>query len=211
MPDNGPVLACLIHQEIIERHSRMGSRVNFVATGNAIYYRKALEHVNGFDESFSRAQDAELAYRIRAAGYELGFAFDSRVRHFHDTKLFTYLRTQAKQGYWRVWLHARHASHATGDSYSCWLDNLQPPVAMLFLVSLVFTFWHVGRLWACFMLVLLLLMSSPMALKMIRKTGRARYMLYVPMSAVRAIARGLGLSCGVIAYVLSRKRYKEGA
>ncbi|MCP4591593.1 MAG: glycosyltransferase, partial [bacterium] len=133
----GPLLAKLIHEEIIERHRRMGNRVNFVATGNAAYRRSVLEEVGGFDERFVRAQDAELSYRVRAAGHQLAFAPDSQVEHAHETRLWSYLRTQAQQGYWRFWLHLRHPSPASGDSYSSVIDNAQPLLAMGLLGSLL--------------------------------------------------------------------------
>ncbi len=206
MPDEAPLLACLIHQEIIQRHQRMPNRVNFVATGNASYRREVLEHVGGFDEGFIRAQDAELSYRVRAAGYEIAFSADSRVRHFHDTKLRPYLKAQFQQGYWRVWLHARHASHATGDSYSSLLDNLQPPLAMLVLALAVFSYWPAGRWGALAAACFLVLMPVPMALKLVQRTGKLKYLCYIPFSFCRAFARGAGLTLGSLCYLFRIRR-----
>ncbi len=206
MRQPAPLLATLIHEEIVERHRCMGNRVNFVATGNAVYLRNVLEQVGGFDEGFSRAQDAELAYRVRAAGYQLGFALKSRVRHYHDTCLLPYLRTQAKQGYWRVWLHGRHASHATGDSYSSLCDNLQPPVAMLLLAGAVSAYNPLGRVVALLALLTLIVLPIPMTLRILRNTGYRRCFYYAPMSAIRSFARGFGLAVGSLHFLLSTLR-----
>ena len=51
-PDS--LLACLIHEEIVERHRRMPREVNFLATFNVLYRREILEKVDGFDERFIR-------------------------------------------------------------------------------------------------------------------------------------------------------------
>ncbi len=131
------LLSCLIHEEIVERHRVMGSRVNFLATFNVVYRRSILDQIGGFDERFLKAQDAELSFRVMDAGYELRFEFDSRVRHYHPTQWPGYLRTQRQQGYWRVWLHLSHHGHATGDSYSSLGDHVQPPLAMLTLFCAV--------------------------------------------------------------------------
>ncbi|NNF44165.1 MAG: glycosyltransferase, partial [Phycisphaerales bacterium] len=126
----GSLLADLIHEEILERHRRMPIRVNFLASFNVLYRRSVLEEVEGFDERFLKAQDAELAFRVQEAGHALAFEFASRVRHFHPTRLGAYLRTQRQQGYWRAWLYVTRRGRAGGDSYSGLVDHLQPPLAV---------------------------------------------------------------------------------
>ena len=130
-------LACLIHEEIIDRHRRMGTRVDFLATFNVLYRRAALEQVGGLDERYLKAQDAELSFRVMDAGYDLHFEFASRVKHYHEAHWLKYLKTQQRQGYWRVYLHMSYPRHSAGDSYSSALDHMQPPLAMISLVSLV--------------------------------------------------------------------------
>ncbi|MCA9256755.1 MAG: glycosyltransferase, partial [Phycisphaerales bacterium] len=122
------LLSQLIHEEIVERHRRMGRRVNFLATFNVLYRRDALLEVGGFDERFLKGQDAELSFRVMNAGFELHFDIASRVRHYHPTRLRSYLKTQRQQGYWRLFLHLDHKGHAMGDSYSGFSDHIQPPL-----------------------------------------------------------------------------------
>ena len=205
MPDTGSLLAHLIHEEIIERHRGMPERVNFVATGNAAYRRSVLEQVGGFDERFTRAQDAELSYRAREAGFELAFAADSRVEHFHDTRLWPYLRTQAQQGYWRLWLHLRHSSPAAGDSYSSIIDHVQPPLAIALLASLPLLLFGPTRLIPPALAILLAAAPVPMTLRIVRRTRRVGHLFYAPMSFVRAFARGLGLTWGVLSGLIAGK------
>ena len=204
------LLACLIHEEIIERHRAMPLRVDFLATFNVVYRRAVLEQVGGFDERFLKAQDAELSFRVMAAGCELRFEFDSCVKHYHPTHWWRYLRTQRQQGYWRVWLHLSHSGHASGDSYSQWLDHAQPPLAVLVLLSSPLLFF--GHLvWIPIALVLLLL-SAPVPLtgRLVGRLRRARYVGYLPMSFLRAFWRGVGMTQGLAGYLLARNRQSDG-
>ena len=205
MAGTGPLLTCLIHQEIIERHRAIPDRINFVATGNAAYRRRVLQQVGGFDERFARAQDAELSYRVREAGFALAFASGSQVEHSHDTQLWTYLRTQAQQGYWRFWLHLRHKAPATGDSYSSIVDNVQPPLAMLLLASLPLLL--VPRAWPVTPVLAVLLGATqvPMTVRIVKRTRRLAHLCYAAMSFLRAFARGLGLTQAALSYLMGRK------
>ncbi len=198
------LLACLIHEEIIQRHRSMPLRVNFLATFNVLYRRDILQRVDGFDERYLKAQDAELSFRVMAEGYDLAFEGESRVRHYHPTRLFSYLRTQRHQGYWRVWLHMSHRGHATGDSYSSIVDHAQPPLAMLFVASVPLTL--IGRLAVvpAALLLLLLLAQLPLTMKLMLRRRQPRYAFFAPMSLIRAFWRGFGMTQGLLAYLLSR-------
>ncbi|MFG0296750.1 MAG: glycosyltransferase [Maioricimonas sp. JB045] len=195
-PDS--LLACLIHEEIIERHRRMPADVNFLATFNVLYRRDVLEQVGGFDESLKLAQDAELAYRIRKADHRLRFVLDSRVRHHHPTRLRRYLRTQGRQGFYRVQLYARHPEKVSGDSYAGLLDYVQPPLALLLLASLPLALWPWGWIVPATCAVLIALALTPMTLQMTWRTGQPKYLLFLPMAGVRAVWRGVGMALGVL-------------
>ena len=201
------LLACMIHEEIIERHLRMGTRVDFLATFNVLYRKEALERVGGFDEKYLRAQDAELSFRVQAAGYELHFELNSRVKHYHSTRWLRYLRAQREQGYWRVWLHLAYPRHNKGDSYSGLTDHMQPPLAMVSLVGLLLVLVPGVRWLAAVPFVLLGVAQVPLTLRLVRRLGQTRYLVFGVMSAVRAYWRGIGMSLGVLAYL--RKRGKD--
>ncbi len=198
------LLSCLIHEEIVERHRRMGTRVNFLATFNVLYRRDALAQVGGFDERFLKGQDAELSFRVMRAGYELHFDINSRVKHYHPTRFGAYLRTQRQQGYWRLFLHVGHKGHAMGDSYSSFTDHVQPPLAMLALATsplLALPRWRwifVG------VFALLLLAQVPMTWRLIRHTRQIRFAAFAGMSFIRAFWRGVGLSAGTLAFIFRR-------
>jgi glycosyltransferase involved in cell wall biosynthesis len=199
------LLACLIHEEIVERHRAMPLRVDFLATFNVVYRRSILEKINGFDERFLKGQDAELSWRVMDAGYELRLVFESRVRHFHETRWGAYFRTQRQQGYWRVWLHLAHSGHATGDSYSSTVDHAQPPLAVLAIVTAPLL--ALGRLAyiPAAVVALLLLAQVPMTWRLLKRLRRPRYLMFAVMAMLRALWRGVGMAHGLIGYLATAK------
>jgi glycosyltransferase involved in cell wall biosynthesis len=194
----------LVHEEIVERHRRMPDRVNFLGTFNAAYRRSVLEALHGFDRTPSRAEDADLSYRVYGTGYQLGFSATSRVAHNNYTTWWPYLRAQAQEGYWRVWLHLRHTSHAAGDSYSNMFDHVQPPLAMLLLASLPLLIPPPTRFLAPSVAIGLALAQIPMTARLVRRTKRLAYLCFAAMSFVRAFARGFGLAWAVLSYLPAR-------
>ncbi len=198
-PDS--LLTCLIHQEIVQRHMAMPHRVNFLATFNVVYRREALEKVGGFDERYLKAQDAELSFRVMAAGYGLRFVIDSRVKHFHPARWLGYLATQRQQGYWRVWLHLSHRGHAMKDSYSSIVDHAQPPLAVV--TATTSLLWLLPE-WAWIpsaALLLLIVAQVPLTARLVRRLKDVRYTVFAWMSFVRAFWRGLGMMEGVFGYL----------
>ncbi|MCB9707199.1 MAG: glycosyltransferase [Myxococcales bacterium] len=197
------MIASLIHEEIVERHLRMPNEVNFLATFNVVFRKDVLEQVGGFDEHFLKAQDVELAYRVKEAGWRLGFDARSRVKHFHLSSFWKYLEVQRKQGYWRMWLYLKHPRRMTGDSYSGWMDYVQPPLAMASLGALFCAPWSWLPLGMC--VGILSLLQLPMAMRIVRRTKRLRYVSYIPFGMIRAYWRGVGMSHGLVAAGLKSK------
>ncbi len=200
------LLPRLIHEEIVDRHLRMSADVNFLATFNVLYRRAALEQVDGFDERYLKAQDAELSFRVLEAGWRLRFDIRSRVRHFHEDRWLQYLRIQRQQGFWRVWLHMNHHGHNRGDSYSSWLDHIQPPLAMLCLALAPLFFVDAWRWAPGVALVALALAQVPLTWRILRRMRRITYLMFAPMSFARAFWRGVGMSAGVLSYLSARLR-----
>ena len=191
------LLATLIHEEIVARHQQMPERVNFLATFNVLYRRSVLEQLGGFDERFRLAQDAELAFRIKAAGYDLAFVKDSRVAHFHPTRLKKYLSTQTRQGFYRMLLYHEHPQRISGDSYSGFCDHIQPPLAMLSLGALAFGWLPWGLPAAAGAMGLLVAATLRMTWRLAHQLG-PRAAWFCPLASLRAYARGLGMSLGVL-------------
>lgn len=171
-----------------------------------MYRRAVLEQVGGFDERFLMGQDAELSWRVLAAGYDIGFEPESRVKHYHEDRWLGYFRTQRRQGYWRLFLHTAHRGHSRGDSYSSLVDHIQPPLAMLCLVSLPLLLFGVTRRIPAVPLGLLVLAQVPMTWRLVRRTGQMKYVLFAWMSFWRAFWRGVGLTQAALALIAGRAR-----
>ena len=198
-------LACLIHEEIMARHDTMNTRVDFLGGFNVLYQRAALERVGGFDEfrfngpGRPGAEDAELAYRLRAAGYELRFERASRVGHFHPTSLRRYLRAQSIHGSWRVNLHLIYRRAGVGDSYSNLIDHTQPPLAAISLPALLLAAVPGLRWLGWFAPAILFLLQVPLTWSLLRRMRSPGAVLFAPLGFIRAYARAWGMSQAVLA------------
>lgn len=206
------MLACLIHEEIIQRHLAMPAEVDYLATFNVLYRRELLERVGGFDEYFRKpsAEDAELSYRISQCGMRLLFEMRSRVQHFHATNLWPYLKVQARHGYYRIWMYMRHPKYMRGDAYSSATDHVQPPLAMIALLLLPLAFVSELRWLLLIPLLFLAIAQIPMTRHLARRLG-PKYCLFAAMSYIRSFARGLGMTWGVLRFGVAflRRRHLE--
>jgi glycosyltransferase involved in cell wall biosynthesis len=63
-------------------HAR-GAAYPWIASGNAMYRRRALEQVNLHDEALSIGEDVDLAWRVVLSGYQLVYADSADVIHFY--------------------------------------------------------------------------------------------------------------------------------
>ncbi len=203
-PDS--LLSCLIHEEIVARHARMPDRVNFLATFNVVYRRKILEDLDGFNETFINAQDAEFSFRVHRAGHTLAFDIASRVKHHHPVALASYLRTQNRQGYWRALLYAHHPKMMKGDSYSGMSDHIQPVLTMLSIgMAPIILLGPLGMLQIP-LLSALALSQVPMTARLVAQTGDPKFLSFAALSMIRAYARGAGLARGGAQGLLTRLR-----
>jgi len=204
------LLPSLIHEEIRERHLAMTGTVDYLGSFNVLYRREVLERIGGFDERHFNApgapggEDADLSYRISDLGLALHFEPLALVGHHHPVRLAGYLRSQRLHGGWGVRLYARHPRRARGNSYSSWADHVQPPLAVVLLMALPTLLFPATRLLAPALALALTALQLPMTARLIRRTGRWRYLLFVPMSVVRAVARGVGLVQGTVRLLWDR-------
>ena len=100
----------VIYKDILSQERALKrERVSFpfLITANAIYRKKTLDEVNGFDENFIvGGEDADLSWRINWAGHKIVFEPKAIVYHKHRTTLASLLK-QIK-------------SYGSGTSYLFW-------------------------------------------------------------------------------------------
>lgn len=197
------LLARLIHAEIISRHRAMPVQVDYLGSFNCAYRKKALEEVGGFNEEFTAAsaEDNDLSYRVVENGWKLTTDNSAVVGHFHETSLLRYCRQQYNHGKWRVKLYREHKNRVSGDSYASFFDLIQPPVALVILLSLPLLVLESVR--GIYLLpvgfYLLLLVPRPVSIAV--RTMRFENLLLLPLTFIRGFARGLGLAVGMVRFL----------
>jgi GT2 family glycosyltransferase len=82
-------------------------RWSFPQTANAACRRAAFEAVGGFREDIRAAEDADLAYRLRAAGWEVERRESATVVHRNRQTVRGFIAQRALHGAGGAWL-ARH-------------------------------------------------------------------------------------------------------
>ncbi len=203
------LLARLIHEEIVLRHGNFRDTVDFLGSFNVAYRKDAFEATGGFDESFriASAEDNDLAYRLLDAGGILRFRPGARVAHYHPTKLWPYLRTQARHGYWRMKLYAKHPRRGTGDQYAGLGELLGPPLSLI-LVAGVLALPFINQTYFSLSVVLFAVYYGALTAKfdrdIVRRVGTRNGIIYRSMTTLRDIARGIGLIGGIWTFFVLR-------
>lgn len=204
----GSLTARLIHGEMMVRHRGIGRLSTFAITANLLCRHSTLERLGGFDESLQLAQDLDFAYRVCESGGTVGFAVESRVAHYHETKFIRYVWKQARQGYWRMHLYRKHPRRITGDSYSGLADYAQPPLALISAAGALGLL--AGALFGVHALLLpmsalavggavgVFVLELPMAFKLAARTSWGDGAAYLGFGFVRAVGRGLGMTAGFV-------------
>ncbi len=84
--------------------------VDALPTCNLAVRKGVLEEIEGFDESFeyASAEDYELCYRIRKAGYKILYAPEISVLHYHSQNLKSLLRRGYTHGREFIKLRRKH-------------------------------------------------------------------------------------------------------
>jgi GT2 family glycosyltransferase len=77
-------------------------------TANVACRRAAFEEVGGFREEIRAAEDADLTYRLRAAGWEVERREEAAVVHASRTTFRGFIAQQAVWGAGGAWVHATY-------------------------------------------------------------------------------------------------------
>jgi hypothetical protein len=90
-------------QEVTLAHDDWG----FAQTANAAVRRAAFEQVGGFEEGVRSGGDADLCFRMRAAGWKLERREDAAVVHRNRATIRRMLAQRARHGAGAAWLARR--------------------------------------------------------------------------------------------------------
>ena len=81
---------------------------SFAQTSNAAFRREAFEAVGGFREDIRAAEDADLAYRLKAAGWEVERREEASVVHLTRPTARGFVRQRLLHGAGGAWLDRRY-------------------------------------------------------------------------------------------------------
>jgi glycosyltransferase involved in cell wall biosynthesis len=122
--------------DLEQRYASIARATDHVCTGNAAYRTDALLRVGLFDEAMGYGYDNDMSYRLRAAGYQLGFCRTARAMHRWRDGLAGYIVQQYGFGYGRMDLVAKHRHRVAGDSVSPRTMMLHPVLMSLAVMAL---------------------------------------------------------------------------
>ena len=214
--NDSSLLAQMIHEEIMVRHKQFKEEVDYLGSFNVAYRKNAFDAVGGFDEAFRIAsgEDNDLAYRLHDKGGHLHFAANAKVAHYHPTKLFPYLRTQFRHGFWRMKLYAKHPKRSKGDQYAGKAEFAGPPLALIVLILMVLLFLNItlnyNNHWVLPITIFLLLVygysQQSLTDAISVHLGFLGGFKFQGMLFLRDVARGLGLIKGVWTFMILRRK-----
>lgn len=94
---------------VMHDESTLGrGRFSFAKTANCAVRRAAFEEVGGFAEGIRSGGDADLCFRLGAAGWTLEHRPEARARHRSRTSLPALLGQLARHGTGSQWVERRH-------------------------------------------------------------------------------------------------------
>lgn len=104
--------------------------VNSLPNCNAMYKKKVIQEVNGFDERFIVGQDGDLNYRINKKGHKFLYVPEAQVMHHRRGTLKSFSVRMFKYGMWMAELFKKHGEFVR------WYAFL-PSIAILFAIILL--------------------------------------------------------------------------
>ncbi|MBM4328959.1 MAG: glycosyltransferase [Deltaproteobacteria bacterium] len=120
------------------RQLKVAKYVEGLSTSNALYRKTALDEVGLYDESLmSEAEDADLNFRLRRAGYKFLYLPQSYVWHHLRSRPVEWFRNMYRYGKGRARLLKRHRS--------MWQPAfVLPPLFLVVMVSVFLVPWWWG-------------------------------------------------------------------
>jgi cellulose synthase/poly-beta-1,6-N-acetylglucosamine synthase-like glycosyltransferase len=98
-------------EDLHDHRRAMQSTPPYAITMNWASPKAVLDAVGGFDESFLRCQDVDLAFRIVQAGYRLAYVDQAVVHHRNRATVHALLREARQHGRGAVAVRRAHAAY----------------------------------------------------------------------------------------------------
>ena len=125
----------------IENSYKKMSRIKYIdsiGTYSAAYRQEIFMKYGGFNTQYKEAsgEDFELSYKIYNDGYQMVLNKNAICFHKHSEKLFDYLKTKYKRGYWRALLYKNIKNKIFSDTYTSFIMKSQFILVFFSILSL---------------------------------------------------------------------------
>lgn len=101
-----------------QRKTMDGGRFAYAMTANCAVRRTAFEAVGGFVENIRSGGDADICFRIVAAGWEMESRSHAAVVHVNRPTVRKLMRQSARHGAGAAWLHRRYPGFSRSSRIS---------------------------------------------------------------------------------------------
>ena len=138
-----------------------------------LHSRKAIEDVNGWDESFISSQDSDLSMRLAGKGYALWRTPNASVHMTKRTDLSRWWRMGHRYGFWRTKTVLKHPKRLSFREYLPWFGLIT-----------TFALAFITPVYACVPIVAYAGVLLLEGVRMMLRFGRPSLMLGVPICMV---------------------------
>jgi cellulose synthase/poly-beta-1,6-N-acetylglucosamine synthase-like glycosyltransferase len=199
------LVARFVQQEYQTKYDQLARHptIDFVDTYSAAYRREVFVASGGFDSELIMDEDQELSFRLAGKGHRLVFIPAAVVGHQHVTTAWRYLRRKYGVGYWKVFVLRVHPQKAVRDTHTPQVVKVQigliavAMIATLAIIPIPRVFPITIGLW-----LLLLLTMLPFLIKIARRDPPVIWIAPL-MIALRALGLGLGLTAGLLHFIVN--------
>ena len=203
------LVARFVQLEFEERYRMLEKQryIDFVDSYSAAFRKEAFFRVNGFDESFPKAdnEDVDLSYKLANAGCKMIYQPQAVVEHTHPDTLWKYIKVKFNRGYWRMAVYKMHPGKAVKDSYTPQTLKLQIACAGLFWIGLMLWiltgFWLVVAMVTAIFLILSVLFMNIVFYKDPPAALIAPFMLFL-----RGNCFLTGVAAGIWTHIIKKER-----
>jgi len=173
------IIQRLAQVEFLERYVLLekSASVDLIDTYSAGFKRSVLEEADGFDESFTVAdnEDVDLSYRLVDMGKVLCFQPLAAVTHTHSSSWKSYFSLKVSRGVWRIKVLRNFPRKAIKDSYTPTCLKVQmvlsvllfPVLPSVFFSPIPLSAWLLFFLASCIPLARIAFRHDPLVMPMI--------------------------------------------
>ena len=117
-------------EQMSQRRTLEAGEWAYAQTANALVRREAFDAVGGFTEGIRSGGDADLCFRVKAAGWDLEYRPHAAVIHHNRATTRAFLRQKARHGAGAAWLHRRYPGSFPPRERLKWAERLAREVKM---------------------------------------------------------------------------------